>query len=151
HLPGPADVLGRLDRRLERPRVVGEPCTHNRTEEDTRRRRYDDSDDRRGRPRCRRGRPRWDRTLRPGRRQAARMTRRGRGALVALIAVVALAAPAAASAHAYLIKTFPSASTVLDHPPSIVALTFDEAVEPRFAIISVTDKNARQMATDSPS
>jgi copper transport protein len=78
------------------------------------------------------------------------MRRRGRGALIALVAVVALAAPAAASAHAYLTKTFPSASTVLDTPPPIVALTFDEAVEPRFAIISVTDKDAHQMATDSP-
>jgi copper transport protein len=78
------------------------------------------------------------------------MTRRGRGVLIALISVVALAAPAAASAHAYLTKTFPSPSTVLDTPPPIVALTFDEAVEPRFAIISVTDKDANQVATDSP-
>jgi copper transport protein len=78
------------------------------------------------------------------------MRSRGRGVLVAVVAVVALAAPAAASAHAYLTKTFPSASTVLDTPPPIVALTFDEAVEPRFAIISVTDKDAHQMATDSP-
>ncbi len=47
-----------------------------------------------------------------------------------------------ASAHAYLTKTFPVASAVLDAPPPDVALTFDEAVEPRFAIISVTDKDA---------
>jgi copper transport protein len=78
------------------------------------------------------------------------MRRQGRGVLVVLIAVVALAAPAAASAHAYLTKTFPSPSTILDTPPPIVALTFDEAVEPRFAIISVTDKDAHQVATDSP-
>jgi copper transport protein len=56
--------------------------------------------------------------------------------------VVALLAPAAASAHAYLIKTVPSASTEVDTSPPVVALTFDEAVEPRFAIISVTDKGA---------
>jgi len=79
------------------------------------------------------------------------MTRRGRGGLIVLLAVVALAAPAAASAHAYLIKTFPSASTILDTPPPDVALTFDEAVEPRFAIISVTDKEGHQQATASPS
>jgi copper transport protein len=79
------------------------------------------------------------------------MKQRGRSVLIALVAVVALVAPAAASAHAYLTKTFPSASTVLDTPPPIVALTFDEAVEPRFAIISVTDKDAHQVATDSPS
>jgi copper transport protein len=62
--------------------------------------------------------------------------------LVAL--VVALAAPAAASAHAYLIKTAPVASGVLDSAPHAVALTFDEAVEPRFAIVSVTDASGAQ-------
>jgi copper transport protein len=72
-----------------------------------------------------------------------------RGVFV-LVAFVALAAPAAASAHAYLTKTVPLASTILDHPPRIVALTFDEAVEPRFAIISVTDKDANQEAAASP-
>ncbi len=78
------------------------------------------------------------------------MIRGGRGVLVALVAVVALAAPAAASAHAYLTKTFPSASAILDSPPPDVALTFDEAVEPRFAIISVTDKDGHQVATAPP-
>jgi copper transport protein len=58
------------------------------------------------------------------------MSRRVRGVLLAVAAVVALAVPAAASAHAYLIKTVPSASTILDAPPPDVALTFDEAVEP---------------------
>ena len=79
------------------------------------------------------------------------MRRPGRGVLVLIVAVIALAAPAAASAHAYLIKTFPSAATILDTPPPDVALTFDEAVEPRFAIISVTDKDGYQVATASPS
>ena len=65
---------------------------------------------------------------------------------LALTAVV-LALPAAASAHAYLVKTFPAASVVVNTPPPDVALTFDEAVEPRFAIISVTDVNARQETT----
>jgi copper transport protein len=64
---------------------------------------------------------------------------------VALAAgVVALVLPAAASAHAYLVKTVPSASVTLNAPPPAVALTFDEAVEPRFALISVTDAQAHQ-------
>ncbi len=61
--------------------------------------------------------------------------------------LVALALPVAASAHAYLTKTVPDASVVLNIAPRTVALTFDEAVEPRFAIISVTDKDANQEAT----
>jgi len=55
--------------------------------------------------------------------------------------------PAAASAHAYLIKTVPAASVILNAPPPDVALTFDEAVEPRFAIISVTDVGAHSETT----
>jgi copper transport protein len=70
------------------------------------------------------------------------MTRRGRIASYLALAVVALCLPAAASAHAYLVKTFPAASVVLTSPPPDVALTFDEAVEPRFAIIEVFDANA---------
>ncbi|HZO33791.1 MAG TPA: copper resistance protein CopC [Gaiellaceae bacterium] len=58
---------------------------------------------------------------------------------------VALALPAAASAHAYLTKTAPAASVVLNTPPRQVSLTFDEAVEPRFAVISVTDVNAHSL------
>jgi copper transport protein len=52
--------------------------------------------------------------------------------------------PSLASAHAYLIRTVPVASGVLNAPPPSVALTYDEAVEPRFAIISVTDAAGRQ-------
>ena len=67
---------------------------------------------------------------------------------VALAAAgVALATPAVASAHAYLIKTVPAASGVLDTPPTTVALTYDEAVEPRFAIISVTSAAGTQETT----
>jgi copper transport protein len=75
------------------------------------------------------------------------MTSRGR-CVLGLVAVCAtLALPAVASAHAYLVKTVPSASGTVNTPPSEVALTFDEAVEPRFAIISVTDQNAHQETT----
>jgi copper transport protein len=73
----------------------------------------------------------------------------GGGRIVAVVAVVAavVAAPSAASAHAYLVKTSPAASGVLNGPPANVALTYDEAVEPRFAIISVTNTAARQETT----
>jgi copper transport protein len=71
-----------------------------------------------------------------------------RWAVVAYVAVaVVLIEPAAASAHAYLIRTVPAASGVLDAPPRDVALTYDEAVEPRFAIISVTDAAGHQETT----
>jgi copper transport protein len=71
---------------------------------------------------------------------------RARGRIVlALAAIVAgFVVPASASAHAYLVKTVPAASGVLDVPPPNVQLTFDEAVEPRFAIISVTNPAGRQ-------
>jgi len=62
-----------------------------------------------------------------------------------LVAVAAaLALPASAAGHAYLVRTVPVASGVLDAPPPSVQLTYDEAVEPRFAIISVTDAQGRQ-------
>jgi copper transport protein len=62
-------------------------------------------------------------------------------------AAVGLALPTVASAHAYLVKTVPAASVVLNGPPADVELTYDEAVEPRFAIISVTDAAGHQQAT----
>jgi methionine-rich copper-binding protein CopC len=55
--------------------------------------------------------------------------------------------PAAASAHAYLVKTVPAASVVLDAPPPNIQLTYDEAVEPRLAIISVTNTEGEQETT----
>ncbi len=72
-----------------------------------------------------------------------------RGRIVAAIAALAVGVvlPAAASAHAYLIKTVPAASGVLDGPPPNVQLTYDEAVEPRFAIISVTNAAGNQETT----
>src|SRR5262249_13699951 len=41
-------------------------------------------------------------------------------------------------------------SGTVDTPPAQVALTYDEAVEPRFAIISVTDAQAHQVTSGSP-
>ncbi len=77
------------------------------------------------------------------------MTRRGRivGVLVALAGAVGLVIPGAASAHAYLTRTSPAASGVLNGPPRNVSLTYDEAVEPRFAIISVTNVDGHQETT----
>jgi len=73
------------------------------------------------------------------------MTCRRHAAVVIAGVLVALAVPAAASAHAYLTHTVPAASVELASPPPNVQLTFDEAVEPRFAIVSVTDKNAHEV------
>jgi copper transport protein len=61
-----------------------------------------------------------------------------------------LGVPAIASGHAYLVRSVPAPSAVLGAPPQSIQLTYDEAVEPRFAIISVTDVNGRQEATAAP-
>jgi copper transport protein len=73
---------------------------------------------------------------------------RRRRLFVATVAVAALLGlPSAAGAHAYLIKTSPTASGVLNSPPPDVSLTYDEAVEPRFAIVSVTNSQGTQETT----
>ena len=75
------------------------------------------------------------------------MSRRGRF-VCALAAVAAcLALPAVASAHAYLVKTVPTPSEVLNGSPPNIQLTYDEAVEPSFAIISVTSAGGQQETT----
>jgi copper transport protein len=75
------------------------------------------------------------------------MTRRGLIAAATVAAAVALALPGSAWAHAYLVKTVPTASGILNSPPANVSLTYDEAVEPRFAIISVTNAAGNQETT----
>jgi copper transport protein len=75
------------------------------------------------------------------------VTQRARIGTLAALLCAALLVPAAASGHAYLTKTVPAASVTLNAPPKTVALTFDEAVEPRFAIVSVTDVDARSVTT----
>ncbi|MEA2210677.1 MAG: copper transport protein [Solirubrobacteraceae bacterium] len=72
------------------------------------------------------------------------MTTRGRIVTAILVTTAGLMVPSVASAHAYLIRTVPVASGVLNAPPPNVQLTYDEAVEPRFAIISVTDTQGHQ-------
>jgi len=69
---------------------------------------------------------------------------------VVLVAAVALLLPASAWAHAALLRTAPSASGILNGPPPRVLLTFSEAVEPRFAIVSVTDAGGHRVTSGSP-
>ena len=69
---------------------------------------------------------------------------RRRGVALAAVAAAALALPAAAWAHAALLKTFPAASAEVTTPPKQVRLLYDEAVEPRFAVVSVTDAAGHQ-------
>lgn len=70
--------------------------------------------------------------------------------LAFLAVVVALALPAAAWAHAGLVRTVPQANVVLDRAPPAVRLTYTEAVEPRFAAISVTNAAGAQQTTGAP-
>jgi copper transport protein len=71
-------------------------------------------------------------------------------ALILVAVLAALALPAAASAHAYLVQTVPAATGIVPSAPSQVELTYDEAVEPRFAIVSVTDASGRQLVDGKP-
>jgi copper transport protein len=75
---------------------------------------------------------------------------RARVLAAGLAAAAALVLPAAASAHAYIVHTEPVASQTLNTSPTQVALTYDEAVEPRFAIVSVTDAAGTQETTGAP-
>jgi copper transport protein len=79
------------------------------------------------------------------------MSRRRRLIVVlAAGAAFALAAPAAAWAHAYLIRTTPAASATLNKAPTSMAMTYDEAVEPRFMVVSVTDADGHQETSGRP-
>ena len=70
--------------------------------------------------------------------------------VVAVAAAGALVLPAAAFAHAALLRTVPQASGTVNTPPKQIAMTFSEAVEPRFAIVSVTDAAAHQQTAGPP-
>jgi len=69
---------------------------------------------------------------------------------VVVLAGLVLALPQAAWAHAALLRTDPQASGTIPSSPAQVTLTFDEAVAPRFAVISVTDARGEQETTGSP-
>ena len=86
-------------------------------------------------------RPRRDRARRGAGRRSTGV--RPAGVVAARRCVALLALPAAARRRTpYLVRTVPSASGTVNTPPKQVALTFSEAVEPRFAIVSVTDAAA---------
>ena len=72
-----------------------------------------------------------------------------RRALLGAVALLALA-PASAGAHAALLRTVPSASGTVNGSPGQVRLTYSEAVEPRFAIVSVTDASGNRVTTGPP-
>jgi copper transport protein len=78
----------------------------------------------------------------------------GRGRLTLLVLLAALAAalmlPGSAFAHAVLTAASPEATGVVTTAPAQVALTYSEPVEPRFAIISVTDAGGHQEVAGSP-
>jgi copper transport protein len=73
-----------------------------------------------------------------------------RGVLIALVALAALTLPGAAWAHAALLRTVPQASVTVNTPPKQLTLTYSEAVEPRFAIVSVTDAAGHQQTAGAP-
>jgi copper transport protein len=78
------------------------------------------------------------------------VTGRTRIALLAVAVAGAFALPAAAWAHAVLVRTSPLPSSVVNQAPPVVLLTYSEAVEPRFAIVSVTDAAGRQQIAGPP-
>ena len=137
----PPDLLRRLGRRLVGPGVVRHAVADDRGGVVARRRRQLDALDRRARrsARSRSSSASLALALRP-RRPRARVRRLAahRRRLAA-----ALAAPASAWAHAALLRTVPEASRTVNSAAAAGRLTYSEAVEPRFAIVSVTDKDGR--------
>ena len=73
-----------------------------------------------------------------------------RAGLAGIVAVAALVLPASAWAHAALLQTVPVASRTVNAAPTEVRLRFSEPVEPRFAIVSVTDAGGRQVTDGDP-
>jgi copper transport protein len=78
------------------------------------------------------------------------VTRRARIGLLVMVAAGGLALPAAAWAHAVLVRTSPLPSSVVNRPPPVVLVTYSEAVEPRFAIVSVTNAAGQQQIAAPP-
>jgi copper transport protein len=74
---------------------------------------------------------------------------------VVLITLAAAAAslvlPAVAWAHAALLQTTPVASRIVNRPPKQVLLRYSEAVEPRFAIVSLTNAAGDKETAGAPS
>jgi copper transport protein len=66
-------------------------------------------------------------------------------------AAASLTLPAAAWAHAALLQTTPVASRIVNTPPRQVLLRYSEAVEPRFAVVSVTNASGDKETAGAPS
>ena len=77
------------------------------------------------------------------------MSAGGRAGSLLVAVVIVLAVPTVAWGHASLLATQPLASGVLSQPPTEVRLTFSEHIEPRFAVISVTDAAGKQQIAGS--
>lgn len=60
-------------------------------------------------------------------------------------AVILLATPTLAHAHAQLRRAEPPVGGTVRSPPAQVEITFNEAVEPRFSAIEITDASGVQM------
>jgi copper transport protein len=73
-----------------------------------------------------------------------------RAAVLTAVAAAALALPTAAWAHAALLRTVPEASRTINSAPPEVRLTYSEPIEPRFAIVSVTDAAGAQVTNGEP-
>ena len=73
-----------------------------------------------------------------------------RALVIGAVSAAALVLPAAAFAHAALLRTTPAASVTVNTVPRQVALVYSEAVEPRFAIVSVTDADAHSQTAGPP-
>jgi copper transport protein len=74
-----------------------------------------------------------------------------RAARVLLVtSAIALALPAAAWAHAALLRTSPEIGGIISSPPPRILLTYSEAVEPRFAVVSVTDAGGHRVTSGPP-
>jgi copper transport protein len=73
-----------------------------------------------------------------------------RRSLLAAACLFVLAPAATAWAHAALLRTSPQGSVTVIGSPKQVTLTYSEAVEPKFAVVSVTDQNGTQEASGAP-
>jgi copper transport protein len=72
-----------------------------------------------------------------------------RAAVLAALAA-ALALPAGAWAHAALLRTVPAASVTVNTPPKTLSLVYSEPVEPKFAIVLVSDANGTSQVAGPP-
>jgi methionine-rich copper-binding protein CopC len=73
-----------------------------------------------------------------------------RRAVLVAAAAAALAVPAAAWAHAALLRTVPAASVTVNAPPKTLSLVYSEPVEPKFAIVLVSDANGTSQTAGPP-